>query len=439
MCRRFLAVFLLLPALLSFWTMPAARATSSGWPLFRLHMVDRATGWGLANTPRGYAILRTTDGGRRWSNVSPGSFWPQPPDVRAINRDFGLVNIDAAFLNGRTGWVALAFTRGDWRRGVVKVERTSDGGRRWRESRFPLPWSEVRIGFTDARHGFLLGISDPASGSTFKAVYRTVDGGCAWTKVSDDFYQRLTKNSLPRPFFVTGLAVRNGPEGWVTGRSGIDLTSYLWRAGDGGRTWRRRLLPFPRGYPPRFDDDDYGSGYSISAYPPLFFGRGRRDGILPVEFRGEKRDGFNIYATRDGGKRWRPTETLALRTLSLGPSYDFVDARHGWLLGLNRDSAARLYRTRDGGRLWTALAPSPRLGTETHGKSSEVQLDFVDPQRGWALVTQTDSWTGAKNIRLLATQDGGTRWQTIAHGSMPPRMRLFLEKRPRVTWKKRSL
>jgi hypothetical protein len=37
--------------------------------LFSLHMIDARTGWGLSEQ----AVLRTTDGGSHWQNVSPSS------------------------------------------------------------------------------------------------------------------------------------------------------------------------------------------------------------------------------------------------------------------------------------------------------------------------------------------------------------------------------
>src|SRR5689334_9841876 len=48
-------------------TFHSSRAIGGLTTLFSLHMIDTKTGWAL----RKRAILRTTDGGGHWQNVSP--------------------------------------------------------------------------------------------------------------------------------------------------------------------------------------------------------------------------------------------------------------------------------------------------------------------------------------------------------------------------------
>lgn len=94
-----------------------------------------------------------------------------------------------------------------------------------------------------------------------------------------------------------------------------------------------------------------------------------------------------VLASADGGRTWR--RSLSLRSGFWG--LDFVDAAHGWAVGV-----AGLYRTSDGGAQWVR-AGEGGVG----GENAIVRVLFTGPRTGFALTTRG---------RLLRSLDGGGTW-----------------------------
>ena len=264
----------------------AAAQASGAWDLEKVQMVSQTRGWALAQTSRGSILLKTSDSGRHWQNISPRGIWPLSPALVQMSQDVGAEGIDACSLDGRTGWVAM-----ENHRDQVVVERTRDGGRHWAMSQFPdrVGYSLI-LSFRDPEHGSILTISDMASGSTRKALYRTNNGGKTWSVVTE---------ALPDHIDPHGVTFQNGSVGWLSaGYHGSDETPF-YRTGDAGRHWRLQELdtsPLRDTSPHR--QDGYGE-----TYPPAFFGSGRRSGILPMRYEAHnpKRGGFALYETRNAG------------------------------------------------------------------------------------------------------------------------------------------
>ena len=340
-----------------------ARA-SDPWNMTKVQMVSRTQGWALAETPRGRVLLRTTDGGRDWGNVSPKSIWPLSPMQIKANEDYGIgaEGIDCYFLNGQTGWVAM-----EARRQVVVPERTSHGGQIWKEKDLEDPmivertqdggrhWRrshlidhvavDLQVSFLDQRHGFILAVSDMASGSTRKDLYRTGDGGRTWGAVTED---------LPNYIDTIRVTFRTPLEGWLTaGYHGGDEVPF-YRTEDAGRHWHLQEID---------TSPLYDNGYAIT-YPPLFFGASRLTGILPVGFvaHSPERAGLALYQTPDAGRTWR-----FLRRFPIGnplqnreADVEFIDARTAWTLSEAGQPTASLLLTQDGGRHWHVVYPLRR-------------------------------------------------------------------------------
>lgn len=164
---------------------------AGAWQLDKVQMVSQTNGWALAHTSRGSILLRTSDGGRDWQNVSPKGIWPLSPAQTHYNEDMG-EGIDISFLSAQTGWLAM-YTQAE----QITVERTQDGGRHWAASRFRERMGYTLIvSFRDARHGFILTISDIASGSTKKTLYRSNDGGKTWGFVTQTIPDHIDPNGL---------------------------------------------------------------------------------------------------------------------------------------------------------------------------------------------------------------------------------------------------
>lgn len=361
---------------MSIWGLAVACAASAPERLTRIFMKTPTTGWALGATPRGDALLRTTDGGRHWRNVSPKSIWPLSPARVQANSDMdgiGDEGIDAYFADGRKGWVALKDLQG-W----VRVERTRDGGKHWAGTSFAdRTGVQLLLSFQNARRGCLLTISDMASGSTRKALYRTRNGGRTWT---------ATTGALPNHIDPAGVRFRSRSEGWLAaGYHGSDEMPF-YHTRDGGRRWRLQEMKTPTAHDFRYGVFD----------APRFFGRVNKVGVLPVRFVEGPQDETAFYVTRDGGATWQ------LRCAPALEAYAIVTARH-WL-GLDR-SGTRLYITSSSGHSWNRRRLVQRVG----GLGHDTSLEFVTTRTGWALI---DGYrVGAST--LLQTRDGGRHWRTI--------------------------
>jgi photosystem II stability/assembly factor-like uncharacterized protein len=134
----------------------------------------------------GGTILRTTDGGRRWTPQASGTtnaLW------------------SVTFLDAQTGWAVG--TGGT-------ILRTKDGGQRWTKQASGTTNPLSSVTFRDAQSGWAVGESG--------TILRTKDGGQRWTKQASG-----TTNDLGSVFFV------DAQTGWAVGDSGTIL-----RTTDGG-------------------------------------------------------------------------------------------------------------------------------------------------------------------------------------------------------------
>ncbi|MEO6598383.1 MAG: hypothetical protein ABIQ16_00825 [Polyangiaceae bacterium] len=91
-------------------------------------------------------VLRSTDGGATWSEVSAAT--PQAPDLDAV-----------AFATPTLGY-SLSGTL---------IRRTEDGGRTWSEPFPHLPTRFAALGFADAKNGLI--------GGSFSSIVRTTTSG----------------------------------------------------------------------------------------------------------------------------------------------------------------------------------------------------------------------------------------------------------------------
>ena len=333
--------------------------------LFSLHMIDSTTGWALSE----HEILRTTDGGLHWKNVTP-------PDTLITRESI------ADFLNASLAWVATPQANG----ATSQVLRTTDSGQTWQQSTVPAV-AFKQMTFVDAQHGWILAGWGPGGGpAEAVAVFRTVDGGKTWRNVSSALPASTDTpppGQLPFGGRKSGIQFLNASTGWITGTVVANDLSWLYVSYDGGATWYQQSLPLPSGVP----------SAQLSLGSPTFFSA--TDGILPVIFSDaltERGIATVTYATHDGGKTWMSTTPLPLASVAI----DFVDEQHGWAT-----DGMSLYRTSNGAQEWARLSP----GASFKQVSS---LDFVSSTLGWAI-----SGPGKNSSLLLKTSDGGETWTPI--------------------------
>jgi photosystem II stability/assembly factor-like uncharacterized protein len=234
-------------------------------------------------------IYRTTDSGRQWQLVSKT---PGPPPDPAGSLPFG-GDKDTRFATPRTGWTVFAEAGAvtaplyetvnggkTWvKRQVAKAPGTFDGGSEFTGQPL-IAGSRGAVGYTIAgpwQRGAVPADSAPGAETV---VYVTSDGGLKWHAVippgkptawvvdaitplswrlvagnrilatdnAGKTWQTITSNVSLTPLYsyddptapVVNFA--NSQAGWVVGTSVTGLES-LWRTADGGRTWRRLVIP----------------------------------------------------------------------------------------------------------------------------------------------------------------------------------------------------
>jgi len=327
-------------------------------------MIDATTGWALA----GKAVLRTTDGGNHWKDVTPAGHLLAPGSA-------------AEFFTASMAWITIP--QAD--QTTTQLFHTNDGGQSWKQSTIQTGFVR-QMTFIDAQHGWLLLGKENAAGVPAEAVsvFQTTDGGNNWQSVSVALFSDATPpGHLPYGGQKSGIFFLNTSTGWVTGTVLVPALALLYVTHDGGKTWYQQSLLRPSGLPPA----------QLLIQPPTFFSA--TDGLLPVRFADlltSRGIATVIYVTHDGGMTWRSTMPVSA---ALSASH-FLDMQHGWLT-----DGTNLFFTSDGGQHWTKLTPSANFKQVT-------QLDFVSQSTGWAISNQ-----GSGSSFLLKTTDGGQTWTQI--------------------------
>jgi photosystem II stability/assembly factor-like uncharacterized protein len=233
-----------------------------------LSAVSRDTAW-VAGTQG--TVLRTTDGGASWRNVSPpGAAELQFRDVEAFDARRAVV---------------LAIGEGE----ASRVYRTDDGGATWTESFRNTDAGAFYdcLTFFDRRHG--LAMSDPVDGK-FR-ILSTGDGGRSW-KV-------LPSGGMPAAldgeagFAASGQClVASGPSDvWLA--TGGGARARVLHSRDRGLTWTAADTPIPAGDPAK--------GVFALAF------RDRAHGLaVGGDYRPDQASPQAAARTGDGGRAWGP-------------------------------------------------------------------------------------------------------------------------------------
>jgi photosystem II stability/assembly factor-like uncharacterized protein len=355
-------------------------------------MLDTQTGWAVTDENR---VLRTTDAGVHWKNITPG--YPTSMARQRIATDFltasgAWVAVSGIDKTGQGDDRAREQPSGPWvpvsgaGAGTIVIFRTTDAGQTWQQTTIQTSGVlETQINFFTAQRGWLLSKHPVSESAETLELFRTTDGGSTWLKIAIAPASSLDippPGKLPFSGRKSGLSFLNATTGWVTGRVHGNGYLLLYRTDDGGATWYPQSLPL----------SPTERSSQLSILPPLFFTAA--DGILPVSFDTGKGASLDVYVTHDGGTTWRGTTTLT----ALAGTADFIDVDHGWA-----SDGTLLYVTNNGGKRWNTLSPG---GSFHH----IMYLDFVSSDIGWAIGA-----TAAGAPTLLKTKDGGHFWTAIPY------------------------
>jgi photosystem II stability/assembly factor-like uncharacterized protein len=340
---------------------PSANPVSSkpAVPLTAIRMVDTKNGWALTAS----SILKTTDGGLHWNDVTPANAGLNP-------------SARGQFMNTQDAWIAIGPANQQEGPGIAML-RTTDGGLSWQRSVINDPvGARVDVPhFLNVQQGWLETSSTPGAGSAKSDIWHSTDGGQTWTKLSSN--KSFSGLDLG---YVTGISFRDAQIGIATGNLGAggdNTVPSVALTQNGGQTWQTTSLPHLLG--------GYVNPMNTSQ-PPVFFGNVV---VLPVTITGQSGPLLVLYRSNDGGLSWFQSGEAHIQAAN---TY-VVDPSHAWATDTQ---SGKLYSTSDGGNHWF-------LTSNTAYQLNA--LSFTDSQNGW----------GVTSNQLLQTTDGGKTWQQIPY------------------------
>jgi len=347
-----------------------------------IRMVDAQIGWAITAPPSPPTVLlRTTDGGISWRDVTPVNPSGQKVGVRRLTA-----------LSSLIAWAPQARPQDT----TVEIFRTIDGGRTWRSAAIPAPAGftaapgVASISFINPREGWLVASVVAYMGHDEVEIYRSTDGGETWVKVASAMRDRAS-SGLSIAGSKAAVSFLNATTGWITG-FGPDLV-YVYVTHDGGRTWRPQDIPLPRELPRRW-----------LAFPQQTKFFSAEEGVLPIFYHLLNASAENVgmvvvlYGTHDSGATWTPTAPVSVNIAEV-IYHAVADMNHAWVT-----HGGVLHVTRDGGRQWTTIRPGSVFAGVT-------QLDFISPKVGWAVRNTARHGDRTPTLPfLLKTLDGGITW-----------------------------
>jgi photosystem II stability/assembly factor-like uncharacterized protein len=344
-----------------------------------VHFLDPAFGWAPVSESCGthicLVVYETHDGGANWTpRTNPPLVidygdepWMRPsPAVRLATKQVGwLLDEKGALYTTDDGAVTWRKERADtviielqaqadsvWRLDKMcsqpkktchyNLVTSNDQGRNWHTTQPapPIGLSGVSLVRPSPQTAYILSDRGDMHLDTWKPnpiIARTMDGGKTWTTLTPPCsgYNDGSEHETPGSG-GWDLAASTPNDLWLVCRdgaaSGAMQRKHLFRSSDGGNTWSKDL-----GTP------NAGSGgHTVAASPSRACRGGNRT---------------SISCTRDGGRTWfYPIPGGADNPDDGGVDiYQFIDDRHGWAIGQDKDSGniTALWRTSDGGESWS--------------------------------------------------------------------------------------
>jgi photosystem II stability/assembly factor-like uncharacterized protein len=261
-------------------------------------------------------VLRTTDGGRSWQDVSP------PGSAGLLFRD---VEAQSAYRAS-----VLAIGEGD----ASRIYTTFDGGRNWTAAFVnddPAAFYDCMDFYPGGRRG--LALSDPVGGK-FR-IAATDDFGRSWHVLPNDGMPPAMANEAAFAASGTCLVI-SGRDAWFA--SGVGA-SRVFHSRDGGRTWTVTAAPIP--------PTAAGGGVFSLAF------RNPRDGVMvggdfSLPANGARASGFS----HDGGASWQQGGDLS----GYRSGVDWVSFSRATLIAVGPTGSDV---SEDGGRSWRAFDATP--------------------------------------------------------------------------------
>jgi photosystem II stability/assembly factor-like uncharacterized protein len=261
-------------------------------------------------------VLRTTDGGATWQDVSP-------PDTA------GLLFRDVEAQSAHRASV-MSIGNGD----ASRIYTTFDGGRSWRLAFVnddPAAFYDCMDFFPGGRRG--LALSDPVGGK-FR-IAATDDWGRSWHVLPTDGMPPAVEGEFAFAASGTCLVTSGFHDAWF-GTGGP--ASRAFHSRDGGLTWSVTAAPIPAA--------EAGGVFSLAFRNP-------REGVMVGGDFTAPENGVDASGiTRDGGATWQPGGDLS----GYRSGVDWVTFARATLIAVGPTGSDI---SRDGGASWTAFDTAP--------------------------------------------------------------------------------
>jgi photosystem II stability/assembly factor-like uncharacterized protein len=347
--------------------------------------LDDQIGYAWGVTGKELKLYQTTDGGKTWANTSTSV-----KQVFTVSPEYGRTLF---FYDKQNGWIVRDELNGE----KPVILHTINGGETWNPSAFPDQTHVAAIQFIDAKTGWLLCSAESGMSHSEKSLYMTTDGGATWQKIMQNTgyiqAKNPTKDAIPQTGYVTGISFQDARNGWVTlnGPAGASL----YRTQNGGAAWSKvpviakgKQDEFTLTWNPLFFGTDKNTGWFPVAYEQpkqiQYHGYFTADGgehwketlfgVRPVHQMTEKApftfvslsDGWyvnqnQVYHTADGGKTWTllkqdPVLTKTVKQYPQIAEIQFTSKSTGWLLLQTEDhKKSLLLKTENGGQSWNII------------------------------------------------------------------------------------
>jgi photosystem II stability/assembly factor-like uncharacterized protein len=315
-------------------------------------------------------IERTTDGGSRWSDVTP----------RGLAEQGGKHFINGFFaLNAHDAWLAYGGLSETDRQTVLA---TTDGGRRWTVVGHQPHGDACNLEFVSRRVGWCAGIGAGA-GSEVVQLYRTTDDAASWRIASRTWVGTNPPASLPFGG-DKNIAFTTKRVGWATFHVAGRMAP-LYGTVNGGKSWTAEHVVTAPG-----NLDDGGSGFTGQ---PVLDGRNGAVGYTVDSARGTI-----VYVTTDGGRNWH-----AVIPPGRGQPW-LVDTLtpQRWRL-VNR---SRILLTDNAGRTWRTITTNHSFSLfYPYDSPTPPVVDFATSKVAWI--------QDLADFTLWRTTNGGSHWQRV--------------------------
>lgn len=302
--------------------------------IIKIFFLDTLNGWAVtqSNTSNSteYLFLKTEDGGKTFQVI-----------YKKIIESISLIQInyqttDLIFFDKNNGYVMLS----------GKLLKTTDGGQRWSVINPNIPdFNMTEMCFINVNVGWVGGSvavnKDINKDAADAYIYCTTDGGNNW---SNQFQVSSSNNNyqITHNYQINGISFIDNQYGWFLIENITDLHTELYRTVDGGKTFtevssNNLYLAGPNFSHILFLDEDIG--------------------FISYKTGGGSTQG-GIYKTDDGGKTFKNLSNTSLNgNIIASGDILFITPSNGYVICPTLHDGNFIIKTTDQGNTWDQILP----------------------------------------------------------------------------------